>query len=172
MRINPINTALTIPCICLFSSTALVGDPSALELRITELETRLSALESRLVTNEKATQSTQIMVAGAAQGTLEDAALNRNAFDIMANSAWRNLRWTRAEQWQGVVVGVNEAKVIELLGDPPRSVKSLKPRVDKVFYYETALGDQSSALSGRISFREGIVIAVRAPKFQAQETNK
>jgi hypothetical protein len=63
----------------------------------------------------------------------------------------------------------HEAKVIEFLGKPPRSVKSLKPRVDRVFYYETSLADQSNALSGRISFRDGKVIAVRKPNFQAKE---
>lgn len=171
MRISPFNTALSIPLICLISSTALVGNPSALEVRITELESRLSALESRLVTNEKATHSAQMMAAGARQDDLSGSSYDRTALDIMANSAWRNLRWTRSQQWSGVKSGASEAKVIELLGKPPRSVKSLKPRIDKVFYYETSLGDQSSALSGTISFRDGIVVSVRPPNFQAQETN-
>jgi hypothetical protein len=90
---------------------------------------------------------------------------------LWQNSAWRNLRWTRSQQWSGVKSGASEAKVIELLGKPPRAVKSLNPASIKVLYYETSLGDQSSALSGTISFRDGIVVSVRPPNFQAQETN-
>jgi hypothetical protein len=112
-----------------------------------------------------------MMAAGASQDNLSGSSFDRTALDIMANSAWRNLRWTRSQQWTGVKAGVSEGTVIELLGKPPRSVKSLKPRIDKVFYYETSLGDQSSALSGAISFRDGIVVTVRPPNFQAQETN-
>jgi len=57
--------------------------------------------------------------------------------------------------------------VIELLGSPPRSVKSLKPRVDKVIYYETSIRDSSNSLRGKISFKDGIVIAVQKPNFKS-----
>ncbi|MGB0290328.1 MAG: ABC transporter C-terminal domain-containing protein [Opitutales bacterium] len=150
----------------LLSTAAGAGD-SSLEARITSLEGRLAALEQRLATNEKATETAQIM---AVSGGVGNSLSNNAALDIMANSAWRNLRWTRPVQWQGVVPGISEAEVIQFLGEPPRSVKSLKPRVDKVFYYETSLGDQNNALSGRISFRDGKVIEVRKPNFQAKET--
>jgi len=88
------------------------------------------------------------------------------AFDIMANSAWRNLRWTQPEQWETVRPGVSEETVIDALGSPPRSVKSLKPRVDKVFYYETSIRDDKNSLRGQISFRKGQVLTVQKPNFQ------
>ena len=166
MRISPINTALLITPALLLSTTAGAGDSPSLEARISSLEGRLAVLEQRLASNEQATETAQIL---AVSGGVANSLSNTAAFDIMANSAWRNLRWTRPVQWQGVIPGITEAEVIEFLGEPPRSVKSLKPRVDKVFYYETSLGDQSSALSGKISFRDGMVIAVRKPNFQTKE---
>ncbi|CAI8339169.1 MAG: Uncharacterised protein [Opitutia bacterium UBA7350] len=167
MRINLINTALLMSTTLFLSNAMGMGDSPALEARLTSLEARLAVLEQRLAANEKATETAQIL---AVSGGVEDSLSNAAAFDIMANSAWRNLRWTRPVQWQGVNTGTSEEKVIELLGKPPRSVKSLKPRVDKVFYYETSLGDQKNYLSGRISFRDGMVIAVKKPNFQAKES--
>jgi hypothetical protein len=170
MRIISLNTALLLTPAMLLSNLAWAGDSSSLEARIHSLEARLVALEKRLASNEQATEAAQIMAVSSGAGlTGGNSLANSAALDIMANSAWRNLRWTRPVQWQGVVPGVSEEKVIEFLGKPPRSVKSLKPRVDYVFYYETSLGDQSNALSGRISFRDGMVIAVRKPNFQAKE---
>lgn len=167
MRINLINTALLLSPALLLCNAAGAGDAPSLEARITSLEGRLAVLEQRLVANEKATETAQIL---AVSGGVDDSLSNTAAFDIMAKSAWRNLRWTRPTQWQGVTMGVSEEKVVELLGKPPRSVKSLKPRVDKVFYYETSLGDQKNAMSGQISFRDGMVIAVKKPNFQAKES--
>jgi len=50
---------------------------------------------------------------------------------------------------------------------PPRSLDSLKPRVDKVFWYETSLRDRTNALKGKISFKDGKVVAIKKPNFQA-----
>ncbi|NCG08854.1 MAG: hypothetical protein GWO81_04720 [Verrucomicrobia bacterium] len=170
MRINPINTVLLLTPFVLLCSAMRADDTPSLQARISNLEARLVALEERLATNEQATEAAQIMAVSNGAGlTGGNSLANSAALDIMANSAWRNLRWTRPVQWQGVVPGISEEKVIEFLGKPPRSVKSLKPRVDYVFYYETSLGDQNNALSGRISFRDGMVIAVRKPNFQAKE---
>ena len=92
---------------------------------------------------------------------------NGATFDILAGSAWRNLRWTQEEQWAGVKRGVTEEKVIELLGYPPRSVDSLKPRVDKVYWYETSIRDTSTGMHGKVSFKRGRVVAVDLPNFSA-----
>ena len=87
----------------------------------------------------------------------------------MANSAWRKLRWTQPEQWEAVRPGVSADAVIDALGKPPRSVKSLKPRVDEVFFYETSLGDRNNSLRGKVSFRKGKV--VYRPKTQFPAVN-
>jgi hypothetical protein len=128
------------------------------EARITELETRLAEAE----------QETKEVKALAATGGNVPSSLGLGrsaAFDIMANSAWRNLRWTQPEQWEALRPGVSEETVIDALGSPPRSVKSLKPRVDKVFYYETNIRDKGNSLRGQISFRKGQVLTVQKPNF-------
>jgi len=138
--------------------------------RIADLEQRLLALEKRLASQEQETKEVKVMAASsAASGGQASAVFKGNplALDIMANSAWRNLRWTQEEQWAEVRKGISEEKVIELLGSPPRSLDSLKPRVDRVFWYETSLRDRSNALKGKISFKNGKVIAIKKPNFQA-----
>ena len=141
--------------------------------RIAILEQRLAQLEARLLDQEQETKEVKVMAASSVatvSGQARASAPSRGnplALDIMANSAWRNLRWTQEEQWSGVRKGISEERVIELLGNPPRSVKSLKPRVDLVYWYETSLRDRSNALKGKISFKDGRVISVQKPNFQA-----
>lgn len=150
----------------LFSLSAVAAEGEA--ARIAQLEQRLLELEARLADQEQATKEVKVLAAsGAATAGRISSAITANplALDIMANSAWRNLRWTREGQWDGIRKGITEEKVVELLGKAPRSVKSLKPRVDKVLYYETSIGDRSSAMRGKISLREGLVVAVSKPTF-------
>jgi hypothetical protein len=138
--------------------------------RIAALEARLAQLEARLDSQEQETKEVKVMAAsGAAQSAQSGSSFTGNplALDIMAGSAWRNLRWTQEEQWAGIRKGISEERVIELLGAPPRSLDSLKPRVDKVFWYETSLRDRSNALKGKISFKDGKVSAIKKPNFQA-----
>ena len=129
------------------------------EARIAELETRLAEAEQ---------ETKEVKALAATGGNVPGSSvLGRGAaYDIMANSAWRKLRWTQPEQWETVRPGVSEETVIDALGSPPRSVKSLKPRVDKVFYYETSIRDKSNSLRGQISFRKGQVLTVQRPNFQ------
>lgn len=138
--------------------------------RVARLEKRLAELEARLAEQEQETKEVKTMAASsAATGGQSEKNFTGNplALDIMANSAWRNLRWTQEEQWAGIRKGVSRERVIELLGPPPRSLDSLKPRVDEVFWYETSLRDRSNALRGKISFKDGKVYAVKKPNFQA-----
>jgi len=138
--------------------------------RLARLEQRLAELESRLEEQEQETKEAKVLASGtkASGGQAGGSILgNTLTYDILADSAWRNLRWTQEEQWEGVRNGVTEERVIELLGDPPRSLESLKPRVDKVFWYETSLRDRSNSLRGKISFKDGKVISVQKPNFQA-----
>lgn len=139
--------------------------------RILRLEQRLLQLEQHL---EKIKQNTDEVRAQAPHPrTASDQKTtsipgNRATFDILTGKAWRELRWTREKQWEGIKQGVTEEKVIELLGYPPRSVDSLRPRVDKVYWYETDLRARSSGMRGKISFRKGRVISVEKPEFTAE----
>ena len=132
------------------------------EARMVELETRLAEAEQ---------ETKQVKALAATGGNVSQASILGNAatFDILANSAWRNLRWTQAEQWEAVRPGVSMAAVVEALGHPPRSVDSLKPRVDEVFYYETSIRDDGNSLRGKISFRKGKVLTVQKPNFKANK---
>lgn len=155
-------------CTGLCSGTGVFAETDA--ERIARLEQRLLALESRLAEQEQETKEVKVLAAsGAATAGQAPGSFSGNplALDIMANSAWRNLRWTQEEQWAGIKRGISEEKVVELLGYPPRSVDSLKPRVDRVYWYETSLRDRNNALKGKISFKDGKVIAVKKPDFQA-----
>jgi hypothetical protein len=144
--------------------------------RIARLEQRLQALEARLADQEQETKEVKVLAASSAatgaqggQSASSGGVFSGNplALDIMANSAWRNLRWTQEEQWAGIRKGISEEQVVDALGYPPRSVKSLKPRVDLVYWYETSLRDRNNALKGKISFRDGKVIAIQKPNFTA-----
>lgn len=138
--------------------------------RLARMEARLLELEQRLAETEQETKEVKVMAAsGVAQGQRGESAYSGNprALDIMAGSAWRNLRWTQEEQWAAIQRGTTEERVVELLGSPPRTVRSMKPRVDEVYFYETNLRDRLNTLRGRISFKDGIVVAIDKPNFQA-----
>lgn len=132
------------------------------------LEKRLAELESRLSENEQETKEVKVLAANTSGSGAANPGILGNAatFDILANSAWRNLRWTQEEQWATVRKGATIDEVESALGHPPRTVKSLKPRVDLVYYYETSLRVRDNALRGKVSFKDGKVIAVSKPDFQ------
>lgn len=138
--------------------------------RVARLEQRLLQLEQRLAETEQETKEVKVLATNSvvSGGEANSSILGSAAtFDILAGSAWRNLRWTQEEQWAGVKRGVTEEKVIELLGYPPRSLDSLKPRVDKVYWYETSLRDTSSGMHGKVSFKKGRVVSVEMPDFSS-----
>ncbi|MFT6058921.1 MAG: putative coiled-coil protein SlyX [Lentimonas sp.] len=172
---------------------AVAADANANSARMAQLEARLIAMEARLAAAEKGPQAKsvsearmveletrlaeaeqetkQVKALAATGGNVSQASILGNAatFDILANSAWRNLRWTQAEQWQAVRPGASMAAVVEALGHPPRSVDSLKPRVDEVFYYETSIRDDGNSLRGKVSFRKGQVLTVQKPNFKVNK---
>lgn len=130
-------------------------------------EQRIVELEARLADAEQETKEVKVLAASGSQSVPGTGILGNTAtYDILANSAWRNLRWTQAAQWEVVRPGASVETVIDALGSPPRSVESLKPRVDEVFYYETSLRDDGNSLRGKVSFRKGKVLTVQKPNFQ------
>ena len=128
--------------------------------QIAALEKRLAQLESRLSVNEKKTKEAKVLATNTSNAT----AGNNATLNILSNNAWRNLRWTEEDQWKTVVNGASIQHVEDALGRPPRTVKSLKPGVDLVYFYEASIGDKHG-LNGKVSFRKGKVIAVTKPDF-------
>lgn len=177
MRISSLNlpllaaslAVLAMPFQSTLADVADVADVADAE-RIARLEQRLLQLEQRLAETEQETKEVKVLASSTAATGGNNASILGNAatFDLLAGSAWRNLRWTQEEQWEGIKRGVTEEKVVELLGYPPRSVDSLKPRVDKVYWYETSIRDKSSGMSGKISFKKGRVVAIEKPDFSAK----
>ena len=145
--------ALSIPSLSAASEEEMAAQIAALEKRLAQLESRLSV-------NEKKTKEAKVL----ATNTSNAAAGNNATLNILSNNAWRNLRWTEADQWKTVVNGVSIAQVEDALGKPPRTVKSLKPQIDLVYFYETSIG-QKDGLYGKVAFRKGKVIAVTKPDF-------
>ncbi|MGC6455707.1 MAG: hypothetical protein ACON39_06260 [Coraliomargaritaceae bacterium] len=134
--------------------------------KIAELEKRLADMEERLSDTEQETKEAKVLatnVGGAASG--EAGIIRSAALDILSNRAWRNLRWTQEEQWEGIEKGTSIDTVVEQLGYPPRTVKSLKPRVDLVYFYETSLRDSVNGVRGKIAFKDGVVTTVTKPDF-------
>jgi len=173
MRISPLNVsvlAVSFAVLAMPFQSSFAEASTAEAERIARLEQRLLELEQRLAENEQDTKEVKVLASNsaanaAASGGNASILGNAATFDILAGSAWRNLRWTQEEQWEGVKRGVTEEKVIDSLGSPPRTVKSLKPRVDLVYFYETGIRDKSSQLKGKVSFKDGRVVAVEKPKF-------
>ena len=166
MRITSLNTYTVALFATVLFAPLCAADSDATADRMAQLEARLIAMEARLAEAEQETKEVKALAATGGNVPSSSILERGAAFDIMANSAWRKLRWTQPEQWDALRPGVSEETVIDALGSPPRSVKSLKPRVDKVFYYETSIRDKGNSLRGQISFRKGQVLTVQKPNFQ------
>jgi len=176
MRISLLNVSVlsAFAVITILPMQSTFGDvsSSAEAERMARLEQRLLELEQRLADTEQETKGVKVLAstsaaAATAGGTNSSILGNAATFDILAGSAWRNLRWTQEDQWEGIKRGVTEEKVIELLGYPPRSIDSLKPRIDKVYWYETSLRDRNSEVRGKVSFKKGKVVSYEKPNFSA-----
>jgi hypothetical protein len=179
MRISLLNVSVlsAFAVITILPMQSTFGDvsSSAEAERMARLEQRLLELEQRLADTEQETKEVKVLASSSAAAASAASAGGNNSsilgnaatFDILAGSAWRNLRWTQEEQWEGIQRGVTEERVIELLGYPPRSIDSLKPRIDKVYWYETSLRDRSSEVRGKVSFKKGKVVSYEKPNFSA-----
>jgi hypothetical protein len=135
------------------------------------MEKRLAQLESRLSDNEQKTKEVKVLAANSGSNANRGILGGGATLDILSNSAWRNLRWTQEDQWKTVVKGATLEQVTDALGKPPRTIKSLRPQVDLVYFYETSIGDKHG-LNGKVSFRKDKVIAVIKPDFSKNNARR
>jgi hypothetical protein len=142
-----------------------------LAAKLALMEKRLAQLESRLSDNEQKTKEVKVLAANSGSNANRGILGSGATLDILSNSAWRNLRWTQEDQWKTVVKGATLEQVIDALGKPPRTVKSLRPQVDLVYFYETSIGDKHG-LHGKVSFRKDKVIAVIKPDFSKNNARR
>jgi hypothetical protein len=173
------STSLTRKYLCCATSALLVvsavpsvsaASEEEMAAKLALMEKRLAQLESRLSDNEQKTKEVKVLAANSSasnRGILGGGA----TLDILSNSAWRNLRWTQEDQWKTVVKGATLEQVTDALGKPPRTVKSLRPQVDLVYFYETSIGDKHG-LNGKVSFRKDKVIAVIKPDFSKNNAGR
>jgi hypothetical protein len=166
MRITLLYTYTVALFATVLFAPVCAADSAATPDRMAQLEARLIAMEARLAEAEQETKEVKALAATGGNVPSSSILGRDAAFDIMANSAWRKLRWTQPEQWDALRPGVSEETVIDALGSPPRSLESFKPRVDKVFYYETNILDRSNSLRGQVSFYKGKVLTIQKPNFQ------
>ena len=167
------STSLTRKYLCCATSALLVvsavpsvsaASEEEMAAKLALMEKRLAQLESRLSDNEQKTKEVKVLAANSGSNANRGILGSGATLDILSNSAWRNLRWTQEDQWKTVVKGATLEQVNDALGKPPRTVKSLRPQVDLVYFYETSIGDKHG-LHGKVSFRKDKVIAVIKPDF-------
>jgi hypothetical protein len=151
-----------LPAICAVLTANVIGQPDE---SVDALKKRLAAMETRLAALEKRPSPT-------ASANSRGSSINPAAMDILTKSAWRDLRWTEQKQWDNLRHGMSIQEVVELLGRPPRSVKSLKPKIDLVYFYEASLLDSSSTIKGKVSFKNGVVVDFQTPDFQSVQGHR
>lgn len=149
-----------LPALFIASTISAMGQSDA---NVSALEKRLGIIEARLAALEKKPSNV-------ASIKPNSSSINQATMNILAQSAWRDLRWTDQKQWENLKNGMSIDEVVNLLGKPPRSVKSLKPKVDLVYFYEVGIFDASSAIKGKISFKNGVVVDFQTPDFQAVQS--
>lgn len=172
-------SAAVIPCAAgLLLPVVLSGQ--SVEERLAALEEKIAVLENRVVTAEAET-SEALERAEAAESRAEQAEtrveaaaetsrkekgswVSMDTLNPFVRHAWVNEAWTRPEPWQQVRKGQTEAEVIDILGEPTRTVDSLKPKTDMVFFYEGRIRD--AKINGKISFRRGRVKSIKQPNFE------
>ena len=174
------STSLTRKYLCCATSALLVvsavpsvsaASEEEMAAKLALMEKRLAQLESRLSDNEQKTKEVKVLAANSGSNANRGILGGGATLDILSNSAWRNLRWTQEEQWKTVVKGATLEQVTDALGKPPRTVKSLRPQVDLVYFYETSIGDKHG-LNGKVSFRKDKVIAVIKPDFSKNNARR
>jgi len=174
------STSLTRKYLCCATSALLVvstvpnlsaASEEEMAAKLALMEKRLAQLESRLSDNEQKTKEVKVLAANSGSNANRGILGSGATLDILSNSAWRNLRWTQEDQWKTVVKGATLEQVNDALGKPPRTVKSLRPQVDLVYFYETSLGDKHG-LHGKVSFRKDKVIAVIKPDFSKNNARR
>ena len=174
------STSLTRKYLCCATSALLVvstvpsvsaASEEEMAAKLALMEKRLAQLESRLSDNEQKTKEVKVLAANSGSNANRGILGGGATLDILSNSAWRNLRWTQEDQWKTVVKGATLEQVNDALGKPPRTVKSLRPQVDLVYFYETSIGDKHG-LNGKVSFRKDKVIAVIKPDFSKNNARR
>ena len=174
------STSLTRKYLCCATSALLVvsavpsvsaASEEEMAAKLALMEKRLAQLESRLSDNEQKTKEVKVLAANSGSNANRGILGSGATLDILSNSAWRNLRWTQEDQWKTVVKGATLEQVQDALGKPPRTVKSLRPQVDLVYFYETSIGDKHG-LNGKVSFRKDKVVAVIKPDFSKNNAGR
>lgn len=122
---------------------------------VNELKIRIENLESRLAQYERVESISKPPI----------ARMQTSGMHLAEENAWRKYRWTDPAQWAQIKIGVSESEVIDALGEPPRWVQSMKPRVDTVYFYEIRGRFKGAKLKGYVSFKNGVVVDFHKPNF-------
>ena len=135
------------------------------------MEKRLAQLESRLSDNEQKTKEVKVLATntGASNRGILGGGATLPKYSATARgvtfAGLRKISGKRSSREQHL------SKLHDALGKPPRTVKSLRPQVDLVYFYETSIGDKHG-LNGKVSFRKDKVIAVIKPDFSKNNAGR
>ncbi|CAI8274382.1 MAG: Uncharacterised protein [Puniceicoccaceae bacterium MED-G32] len=128
---------------------------------VNELKIRIANCEARLAQYERV-ESIPIPRTPDSSGQIA-------GMHLAKENAWRKYRWTDPAQWAQITKGISQSEVIDALGNPPRWIQSMKPRVDMVYFYEIGgrfTGSKKGFnLKGQVSFKDNLVVAFKKPDF-------
>ena len=112
------------------SDVKLASSDSIAELvnTVNDLKIRVSNLEFRLKQYERVESNPENI-------EVPNSGNQFVGMHLAKENAWRKYRWTDPTQWALIKKGISKRAVIEALGNPPRWISSMKPRVDTVFFF-------------------------------------
>jgi hypothetical protein len=142
--------------------TLACAHAQTMEERVADLEARLATLEARL--SDAEAESAEVKERVKAAEVEKDDRLSLDSLNPFVRHAWVNEAWTRPEPWKSVKEGQTPDEVEKILGEPTRTVRSLKPKVDLVYFYEGNI--QGHKIRGKVSFRKDVVVSLKVPTFE------
>lgn len=140
------------------NAALLVSDPSAKP--IDESEARLACIEKEADLLRQQSAKKNVFTTDNSRPIPADL-----PGKVLEDNTVHHPKWMKAELWVEIQPEMSMEQVIERLGPPSRTLQSLKPLVDEVFYYQFGLRKSTDFLQGKISFRKDKVISVEKPDF-------
>tara|TARA_B110000037_G_scaffold187772_1_gene218596 strand:- start:307 stop:843 length:537 start_codon:yes stop_codon:yes gene_type:complete len=73
-------------------------------------------------------------------------------------------KWTIAENWEKLEEGMKEDEVFAILGEPTRTLETIKKRVDVIHIYRGLIHQQTLKVQGKVKIYRGKVVSIEMPE--------
>lgn len=140
-------------------------------LEIQALRSQIDTLESRISTLEGNPASKLDFSAVDAQPPKPIAETPSNKqwykkFGINLEKADKEAtgKWTEADNWKLIKEGMLEEEVIEILGEPNRTLETLKKHIDHFLIYRGYINNQTLKIQGRVKIYRDKVAGIEIPE--------